>query len=139
MVGCSPSWALAAAAAAAEQDDFTDEDSDLGSSEEDDSYDHVSFARKYLLGFFLVRLQFTLRLLLSVVRAVSSSCFHRLFWCVHVRVRAARAPFYNTAKACHDIKILVVISTDHVDHYIPSQCILLTLVKPSANDGRERP
>ncbi|CAM9874771.1 unnamed protein product, partial [Sphacelaria rigidula] len=37
----SPAWALAAAAAAAEQDDFTDEDSDLGSSEEEDSYDHV--------------------------------------------------------------------------------------------------
>lgn len=41
----SPAWALAAAAAAAEQDEFTDEDSDLGSEEEEDSYDHVSLGK----------------------------------------------------------------------------------------------
>lgn len=57
LVGYSPAWALAAAAAAAEQDDFTDEDSDLGSSEEEDSYDHVSCTRENLPGGFLVRLQ----------------------------------------------------------------------------------
>lgn len=42
VIDSSPAWALAAAAAAAEQDEFTDEDSDLGSEEEEDSYDHVS-------------------------------------------------------------------------------------------------
>lgn len=37
----SPAADLAAAAAAAEEDDFTDEDSDLGSEEEQESYDQV--------------------------------------------------------------------------------------------------